>query len=608
MKIIDWSGGLNTRFSPNLIATNESVICNNVDITMGTLTPILGLRSTIRTVPLKHSSFTTFKGTFISEVPGTKFAEYNDTLYIADGINRLRSTKDGINIYEVSLDAPIKAPIVNTMGTKFTLSGYTGKAVPEFTTGTYDYLFVYKIKTSDIIRHKQLTFAYNTLVNTAGILLTLSTLEGIDYVKMYRNYLGTYRYVNQTSSGLTILDNKYDIATSTSVTPSIAELGVRNYVYTYYSSITGFESAPSKASEDIYIEVNKVDISGLLPSSDPTVTNINIYRLGGTLTDFYLVDTISKTSTTYTDNKSDLQVLDGTLLESRGNAKTKIGLKYLTEYNEALFASVGTKLYFSNPGLVDTWPEVNYINFSDVITGLGVVQNGLLVFAKNKTWILIGNDLTTYSKYLLNGNQGCISGDTIAYVDNALLWLSLDGICTSSGGGIDVLSYPKLGKLNITPKCSVVYDSQYFLFHNTGTIIVDFRNGIKFRTLDILARGAHYSTDYDTLYILTTDSIGVKEYGNGTALTYQYKTGYIAENGLTNYKAFKDVYIYSSGSINLKTYIDGLKVNDLDLINGLTNFKIAQEHHRGYYIEFELSGTGTVYEIDIVSEGRQNGR
>ena len=114
--------------------------------------------------------------------------------------------------------------------------------------------------------------------------------------------------------------------------------------------------------------------------------------------------------------------------------------------------------------------------------------------------------------------------------------------------------------------------------------------------------------DYDKLYILNTDSIGVKEYGNGTALTYQYKTGYIAENGLTNYKAFKDVYIYSSGSVNLKTYIDGLKVNDLDLLNGLTNFKIAQEHHRGYYIEFELVGTGTVYEIDIVSEGRQNGR
>ena len=131
---------------------------------------------------------------------------------------------------------------------------------------------------------------------------------------------------------------------------------------------------------------------------------------------------------------------------------------------------------------------------------------------------------------------------------------------------------------------------QYFLFHNTGTIIVDFRNGIKFHTLDILARGAHYSTDYDKLYVLNTDSIGIKEYGNGTALTYQYKTGYIAENGLTNYKAFKDVYIYSSGSVNLKTYIDGLNVNDLDLSTGLTNFKIAQEHHRGYYIEFEWFG------------------
>ena len=87
------------------------------------------------------------------------------------------------------------------------------------------------------------------------------------------------------------------------------------YVYTYYNSYTGVESGPSFVSVEVSPSSDKVDISGILVSSDPQVTHKRIYRVGGGLTSFTLVDTISAGATTYTDNIADTAV-DGRLLET----------------------------------------------------------------------------------------------------------------------------------------------------------------------------------------------------------------------------------------------------------------------------------------------------
>ena len=606
MLITDFSGGLSTRLSPNLIQLNESTICENVDLSSGSLKPLKGLKATSRTIPVNTPVFTEFKGAYLSSNSGTTYVEFNDSLYIANGIDTVKKTTDGVNIFDVGLTNPTtKLTTTTSFSISFALSNITSGSDITFTAGTYTYLVQYKT-TAGSIRYEIKTFTYS---GTKGIRLTISSMSNIDSVTLYRKVDTKYRLVGESTSSLIIDDIVFDISTKTTTSPYEQTLGTRNYAYTYYSSTTGFESAPSPISDYLAVDINNVVITGFIAPTDSTVDTIKLYRIGGTLTDLYNIANLSKTVTTYTDTKTDLQALEGELLTTTGFIKPKTGIKFLTEYNSALFGSINSTLYFSNPGLVDQWTENNFIVFPEHITGLGVTQNGLLVFSRNKTWILVGDSIANYSKYLLNASQGCITHSTIAYVDNNLLWLSLDGICVSQGGSIELLSYAKLGKVVVNPIISKVYENQYFLFHSTGTIVIDFRGGqVKFLNLSLIVRGAYYSSSYDKLYILKPSDIGMYEYNSGSNLTFNYKTGWLAENGLTNYKTYKNVYIKTTGYVSLDLYLDGTVLKTYTLQPGVNDIKYPQDSSRGYYTELNFYGTGSVIEVNFLTEGRQNGR
>ena len=606
MTINDFTGGLSTRLSPNLIQLNESTICTNVDLTSGVLKPLKDLTATNKTIPINNPVFTEFKGIYLSSNSGTSYVEFNDSLYIANGIDTVKKTINGTTLYDVGLVAPTtKLTTTSSFSVTFTLSNIASGSTITFPTGTYTYLVQYKTL-AGAIKYEIKTFSYT---GTRGIRLTISSFSNLESVTLYRKVDTKYKLVGDSTSSLTIDDIVYDINTKPSTTPYEQSLGTRNYVYTYYSSTTGVESAPSTVSDDLVVSINNVVITGFVSPADSAVDTIRLYRLGGTLTDFYRVASFAKTTTTYTDTKTDLEVLDGELLTTNGFIKPPVGIKFLTEYNSALFGSINSTLYFSNPGLVDQWTADNFIVFPENITGLGVTQNGLLVFSRNKTWILVGDSLANYSKYMLNGSQGCVSHSTIAYVDNNLLWYSLDGICLSQGGAIELLSYPKLGKVVVNPIIAKVYENQYFLFHTTGTLVIDFRGGaVKFLNLSIIVRGAYYSSSYDRLYILKPNDIGMYEYNNGANLTFNYKTGWLAENGLTNYKAYKELYVKCIGSVNLDIYLDGVVVKTYTLTTGVNTVRYPQESTRGYYTELYFYGTGQIIEVNFLTEGRQNGK
>lgn len=604
MLMTDFSGGLSTRLSPNLIQINESTICENVDLSSGSLKPLNGLKATSRTIPVNTPVFTEYKGIYLSSNSGTSYVEFNDALYIANAIDTVKKTTDGINIYPIGLSNPtVKLTTTTSFNVSFTLSNITSGSDITFTAGTYTYLIQYKT-TAGSIRYEVKTFTYS---GTKGITLTISSMSNLESVTLYRKVDTKYRLVGETTSSTTINDIVFNIGTRETAAPYEQALGVRQYVYTYYSSITGFESAPSPASDDLEVDINNVVISGFIAPTDKTVDTIKLYRVGGSLTSLYLVENLAITASTYIDIKTDLDVLDGTLLTTTGYIQPPIGLKFLTEFNSALFGSIDSTLWFSNPGTVDQWTENNWITFPEHITGLGVTQNGLLVFSRNKTWILVGDSLATYSKYLLNGNQGCVSYSTISYVENNLLWYSLDGICLSKGGAIELLSWLKLGKLVINPITAETYENQYFLFHEEGTVVVDFRAGVKFYTLDLVVRGAYYSSSYDKLYLLKPKDIGMYEYNSGDTLNYKYKTGYITHGSITNYKTYKNIYIYCKGTSELKLYVNSVLSNTFQLVNGVNNIRYKQEMSKGYYTELEFEGSGEILEVYFIPEGRQNG-
>ena len=133
-----------------------------------------------------------------------------------------------------------------------------------------------------------------------------------------------------------------------------------------------------------------------MQSTDPQVTNIKLYRIGGTLTSFSLVVTLPNNTGTYTDNAIDVD-LPGDILTSQNAGQAPSGLKYLTSANAMFFGALGDKLYFTEVAYVNNWSPYYFIDFDEPITGIGATANGLLVFTEYTTHIITGTSPTSLS-------------------------------------------------------------------------------------------------------------------------------------------------------------------------------------------------------------------
>jgi hypothetical protein len=81
---------------------------------------------------------------------------------------------------------------------------------------------------------------------------------------------------------------------------------------------------------------------------------------------------------------------------------------------------------------------------------------------------------------------------------------------------------------------------------------------------------------------------------------------YILERKFNNmeYKRFKMGVKVSVA----KCYIDDELVSTATLLEGFQEIKLPQDKRLGYYIQFEVTGTGVLNEIEYKVEGRQNGK
>lgn len=380
--------------------------------------------------------------------------------------------------------------------------------------------------------------------------------------------------------------------------------GDYQYCYTYYNNTDGSESQPSPYSNLLSPAAKSINVT-VGASTDPQVTNIRVYRLGGNFSVMTLAAEIANTSATYNDNITDTN-LPGTILVSQLYGTPPLGLRYLTEAYAMLFGVVGDKLYFSEIAFVNAWSAYNYIDFEEDITGIGVTQNGLLVFTAYKTYIITGTSPTAFSKYLLNGNNGCILHDSIRYVNNAIVWLSNDSLCTSSGTDVVSLTRNKLGRIDFNyPTNSVVHEDVYYLSHQDGMFVADFSLGGVFSELTGTADS--FCVVNDKLYYALNNAL-YSLFSSKYPRDLAYRTADFPDGALSNYKNYKTIYVYSEGDLTFSTYINKIKVSTQVLEDGLNEVRVPQQQKNGYSISFEITGTGGLYEIEYKVEGRQNGR
>lgn len=626
MKLQTFEGGESSLLLPQYIAINQGAFYENIDSDKGALVPInTPLAANIAVLPY-HRYFNAGKK-WVDSASVRDYVEYEQVLYWTDRVSRPQKMTKAGAVSNLGITAPNKVTGVVTEGVlpiteaKITAAA-AGAGLP---TKDYYYLLINEGSTSISSalqflvdsRRKVTTIVQATsnpvvkpVLDTTSNTTTFTTVTvsditgvtaGANGFKLYRQYNGVYRLVGTVSGTLT--DSVENISANPALNYNLFSPldGVYQYVMTYYSLATGSESAPSPVSDELDVDDGGfITLTNLSISNDPQVDKKRLYRVGGNLGEFTLIDTIDNALVTYVDNVRDVNAA-GTLLSTSIAAPAPIGLKYLQEAYAMLFGALKNTVRFTPIGKPEEWPEVYFLQFDDEITGLAPVANGLLAFTKFRTYIITGNGPTSLSQYLLSSDQGCIAFESVQLIATEAVWASLDGICSSSGNRPTVITKDKLGKLKLNPIDSAIYDEAYYLMEANGKVLC-YQKGI-IKRFDFGTRSLEVANDilygYRDGYLYEIFNSDEPAYWNFTSARF-------TEGAFTTNKTYKKILLYSRGRVIINILINDVIVQTKELTSEDSHtIQVPQLLQRGFYIQFKLEGTGSVFELeyDIGTQG-----
>ena len=237
-------------------------------------------------------------------------------------------------------------------------------------------------------------------------------------------------------------------ATGKSPTPTAAvntASGQLNGTYTYKLlsiEAAGTRHAGSVTSNSLQYADEQCNLSWLA-DSDSDVTGYELYRTTGTGATFYFVTYIDvRTTTSYTDNASDLDILEHRSLEEHGDAPPT-GSYFCEPHKQRLWwgrtDTNPRRVYWSDPGLPDQVGANNYLNFTDqtsvgdVVTGLvGDFEGMLVVFCERSIWTVTGSgqvvsNVMDWTRTKSNAVIGTISHRSIVNVPAGAIYTDTSG-------------------------------------------------------------------------------------------------------------------------------------------------------------------------------------
>jgi len=638
MRIKAFNGGLSTRVDAQLIADNEARQYTNVDSDTAVLTPIKDKVLSVASIN-RYSYFSVTDQVWYSDSSPADFLEYKEILYKADRINAPVKILTGIE-YQLGITPPTGTLVAIAASAPESIERIT--LTPSFDgasdllEGAYKYKVVNKSSTTGFVSYSYFKVPVEEVTlkpvtrggrptnvsSTSQAGLRYATFHGrivqtgenqveltfedtnADLVRVYRYFDSAWKALTSDyqTAATTVIDNTYDISANDELEEEEKITGTLQYAITYYSSRTGAESTPLLSNE-VEVINGEVQITAIPASSDPQVDKIRIYRIGGNLTVFSLVTTINNGTISYLDTVIDTDIV-GTILTSTENAVAPVGLKYLTESYAMLFGAVADKLRFTPIGNPDAWPESFFLDFPAPLTGISKTAIGLLIHTYYQTYLVTGTGPTAFAQQILANDQGCISHDSIQETKDTALWLSTDGICASDGSDVKVISRDKLGKQLYSSVNAILYDQVYQVQLTDGSVIaLDFDRGI-FKQFE-------YDVDY---LVVANDNI----YGHKNGQLYQLLSSdatlpmtYVSPEfegaGLVEQKVYSSVRFYSTGSVTLTVYIDGIEIGVYTKTTTDSHeIKIPQDKKRGFYISFKVEGPGELRELEWL-DGNANG-
>jgi hypothetical protein len=242
--------------------------------------------------------------------------------------------------------------------------------------------------------------------------------------------------------------------------------GVLNGNYSWKMvSMDGAEvrSAGAVTSNIIQLQNEQANLSWTA-DSDTDITSYELYRTTGTGANFYFVTLIDgRTTTSYTDNTSDLDILENRLLQEHGDAPAT-GSYFCEPHMQRLWwgrtDTNPRRVFFSDPGLPDQVGAINYLDFTDqstlgdVLTGMvGDYENMLVVFLERSIWTVTGtgqivSDIMDWERTKTNAVVGAVSQQSVVKVPAGAVYTDASGDRVASARGL-LAYFTPLGDIRI---------------------------------------------------------------------------------------------------------------------------------------------------------------
>ncbi len=419
------------------------------------------------------------------------------------------------------------------------------------------------------------------------------------------------------------------------------EAGDRQLVYTYYVKESGAESNPSPVSNTLALGANKqITADGVTASTNPQVNSRRLYETSPNQEgEYYFVKQIDDNITVngITNNVAQDDLGRSVSFE---NGLPPDGITAIEIMNERLFAAVGSVVYYSQIGLVQSFSEFNFLPImeDDGHTIIDLVAWGdvLAIGKTGGVYVLRNAGSTSVESGVISEKHG-VRGFSMQVAEGSLFWYSGENIYRSEGGVPSAIStlrvratldripeaYKTTVRSAVLPRLSlyllaVPLDAatapSHIIVYNYKTDAWD----IVEPSQAPLFFGRYFGTDYDeVLYGAYPDGcIYEMESGltdNGTAITAIAKTKALDYGLGPGQKAIRTVGVNTpsvpGGSLTIRIYNDE-KATPFKTRTGLSlaragwkrfNISTLNEQASTHQVEFEYNGSPEfeIHEIEV---------
>ena len=639
MKLELFNGGISRALRPKYLQANEAAELVNCDTDIGSLGPVK-LPGAGFAAPEGTGDYVSFNGE-LQRVPvgAAKFEFDNKLYYVGDdgylrerlqnGTERLtglptpaaaptlesRNGSQPIDNVEVSVNVGVNAGAPNTPTQYAFVYRSNGETYSEpliVDVETETTLVSYRVKVNFLGKTKRKTKIVTPDVREVTFSDFGKYLSISSFIKVARLVKGQFYFIGTIVDSTPFVDAYTDdeveaLGYGVLEDQAFNELdGTYTYVYTQYNADTGVESGPSPVSADI--DCTSTDrLTMKTPSLPaPYIAPLRrLYRVGGELTKFTMVDEFSYSVFGHADKLADSDIAANKTLDTEGYEAPPLNLTSLAETSKMLFGSVGSSLRFTPVAVPHAWPETYQLPFRRDIVALATSPAGVLVMLPNEVHVVMGAAPAQVQTYVISSDQGCANARSVQSINGLTIWVSNDGICFSTGSEVTLVSKAKLGITNLSDCLdSAIFNRCYYVLQPGGKLTcLDFSDATpKFKEFTLPSDAVTLTEHNDKLY-----------YGNGVNLyemfastenaEFKYVSPEFTEGSQTSPKLYKKVRAYHKGDIIIKIRIDGQEVATREMTGtGSHEVLIPVEHTRGYGLQFEIVGTGELLELDYTVE------